>query len=69
MKPKHPLASKLVWLGIIEVVIAVLVFLQGDAWFGESFPAVVAALGTVAGVLTVIVRAMTTQPLGLKAQK
>ena len=55
-------ASKTVWLGVAMTAVSVLGLMAGEGWIQE-YPAVVSALGLVAGILTVLVRHFTSQPL------
>jgi hypothetical protein len=54
--------SKTVWVGTVEIVIAVLLLLAGDQLIAEN-PKVVAVIGTIVGILTIVLRKLTNQPL------
>ena len=59
---KPPQESKTVWVGIIEIVIASLVLFTGTQIIAD-YPDVVAWIGFGVGVLTIILRKLTKQPL------
>ncbi len=59
---KSRLASKTVWLGILTMVISVIGLIAGQEWV-RDYPIVVSGLGLAVGILTVIVRHFTDQPL------
>lgn len=77
MDPKHPADSKMIWLGIAQVVLSLLVGVpemvalvqkmleQPPQWsdVGQVVPWV---LMLVCGVATIALRAVTKQPLALK---
>jgi hypothetical protein len=50
--------SKAVWLGIFVLILSILSFLQGEAWIQE-YPTAVTVIGTVVGVLTIVIRFLT----------
>lgn len=56
--------SKVVWLGILTFIISLLSFLQGEELI-KQYPEVISILGIIIGVLTIIVRYMTDQPMEL----
>lgn len=56
--------SKTVWLGVATAALSILTFLQGEDWIKE-YPQVVAGIGTVVGVLTIVVRYFTSASMEL----
>ena len=62
MGEKALLQSKMVWVGIITVILSALAELQGQE-FIVSHPGVVSAIGLVIGLLTVVLRFFTNQPI------
>lgn len=62
-KPKAWWRSRTVQLGIATTLVSVLGLIAGEEWI-QAYPAAVASLGLVAGVLTVVVRCLTNGPLG-----
>ena len=60
MKPQ--LKSKTVWLGMLITLLSILGLVAGEPWI-QDYPQVVAVLGIITGVLTVIIRQFTTQPV------
>jgi hypothetical protein len=55
---KQFIFSKTVWFGIINLAIAVLLYFQGVVTEAEIF--------TINGLLVIILRALTNQPITLK---
>jgi len=62
MERKEWYRSKAVWLGILTLVVSILSFLEGEEWIA-AYPGLVAALGTVVGIATVVIRFLTKTPL------
>jgi len=60
--PKPWWKSKTIRLGMATTLISVLGLVAGEEWI-QAYPAAVACLGLVAGVLTVVVRYFTDGPL------
>lgn len=56
--------SKTVWLGILTLILSILTFIQGEEWISQ-YPQVVAIIGTVIGVLTIILRFFTHKSMEL----
>jgi hypothetical protein len=56
--------SKTVWLGILMLTASILSFLQGEELIKE-YPILVSVLGTVAGILTIVIRYFTEAPMRL----
>lgn len=71
MEPKLPSESKLVWLGVVQILIGIMgavpaiqEFLASQVWdFSDAVAAAISVLTIVIGVLTIILRALTKQPL------
>ncbi len=57
--------SKTIIVGIVTSVVSILALLQGQDVIKEN-PELVAALGTVLGVLNIILRFLTDKPVQLK---
>ena len=55
--------SNTIRLGMATTLISVLGLVAGEEWI-QAYPAVVASLGLVAGLLGLVVRYFTTGPLG-----
>ena len=68
MNEKTLLASKAFWLGLITFALALADFVQG-AEFVQQWPQVVTIIGMGVGVLTVIVRILTTKPITIGKPK
>lgn len=74
MEPKLPSKSKLVWLGVVQILIGIMgavpaiqEFLASQVWdFTDVTAAAVSVLTIVGGVVTIILRALTNQPLTWK---
>jgi len=67
--PKAWYESKLVWLGVLQTVLSVLLLLQGEAWLAELSPQLVAWIGTAIGILTVFLRFVTGRPIAIVKRK
>jgi hypothetical protein len=61
---KSPFASKTVWIGILEILIGVAGLLIPFFQTGEYTAAAYTAL--VAGVLTIVMRFVSSEPVGFK---
>jgi len=57
--------SKTFWVGTVILVAGLLSFAQDDEWI-KQFPQVVKVLGTIGGVLMVVLRFVTKQPISWK---
>jgi uncharacterized membrane protein len=57
--------SKTIWLNIITLAMAMLTFLADQPWYAAHKDAAAATL-TIIGVLGIILRFMTNQPIGDK---
>lgn len=62
LQSKPVAQSWTIWFNVLTVLSAVLVFLSSHELVVE-YPNVVAALGAAAGVINIILRFKTTQPL------
>lgn len=62
LNPKSFLASKLNWLGIVTVAISTFTYLQEQPLIAEN-PGIVSAIGVVIGLLTIVLRYFTIQPV------
>ncbi|TXH41138.1 MAG: hypothetical protein E6Q97_38255 [Desulfurellales bacterium] len=62
MESKSALSSKTVWVGILTTAAATLGFLQGQE-FIVQYPKAVAGIGAAVGLLTIVLRFMTTVPI------
>ena len=54
--------SKTFWVGTMEVVISILALLAGDQLISQN-PRTVAVLGIVVGILTIVLRKITAEPI------
>lgn len=57
--------SKMFWLGVLTFAVSLLGFAQGQE-FVQEYPAVVTWIGAVIGVLTIVLRFLTSKPVVLK---
>lgn len=57
--------SKAMWLGLITLIVSILTFVQGESWV-RDYPIVVSVIGTIVGVLTIVIRYFTIEPLKFK---
>ena len=64
MGPKLVWLSKTVWVNVLTFLVAVFGLLQGQDWIASN-PQWVAIIGAVVGVLNVLIRFVTHQPLTL----
>jgi hypothetical protein len=58
IKMKNFIISKTVWFGILNLIVAVALYFQGIVGGAELF--------TLNGLLVIVLRALTNQPIGLK---
>lgn len=65
---KKTFQSKTIWFGTITAVLSALTFFQGEEWVKE-YPQVAAGIGVGVGLLTVVLRFVTTKPLQLVKAK
>lgn len=65
---KRPSKSKTIHLGVIVTAISVCGLLIGEEWI-QDYPIAVAALGVTSGILTIILRLYTKEPIGRKGSK
>ena len=65
MNEKSILASKTFWLGLITFAIGLCSFLVGEE-FIQQWPYAVSAILMIKGILDVLIRAITSQPVRLK---
>ncbi len=63
MDSKSFLSSKTIWFSAAATVASVIALVAGEEWIQE-YPQVVSVLGIVGGVITGILRTITTQPVG-----
>ena len=54
--------SRTFWLGAITLIVSLLTFFQGEAWI-VAYPQIVAAIGSAIGVLTIVLRFLTSTPI------
>ena len=54
--------SKAIWLGILTTIASVLALIAGEEWV-QQWPAIVGVMGTIVGVLTVVIRLLTGVPI------
>ena len=54
--------SKSIWFGLLTLTVSILSFLAGEEWI-RDYPRVVAIMGTVVGVLTIILRFLAQRPM------
>lgn len=59
---KKPTQSRLIWVGVLTTLASTLGFLQGQEYIAQ-YPQIVAGLGAAVGILTVVLRLMTTKPI------
>lgn len=65
MEGKSIFASKLTWTGVITFAISLITFFSGQSFISEN-PELVAFFGMLIGVLTVVLRWLTKQPVFFK---
>ena len=56
--------SKTVWFGVATAVLSTLTFFQGEEWVKE-YPQIVTGIGAAIGVLTIVIRYLTTSSMEL----
>ena len=59
---KSRLKSKSIWLGVLTALISLLGLIAGQEWI-QQYPEIVSYIGLAVGILTVIVRHYTEEPL------
>lgn len=62
VKAKSIFASRLAWTGAITAAVGVITAIQQQPWVVE-YPRVAAGLAAAVGVLTIVLRYLTTQPI------
>ena len=54
--------SKSIWLGLLTLMISIFSFLTNEEWIRE-YPKAVAIIGTIIGILTIILRYLAQNPM------
>jgi len=63
MNSKPIFSSKTIWFSVAATVASVIALVAGEEWIQE-YPKVVSVLGMAGGIITGILRTITTRPVG-----